>query len=122
MPGSPPSRIMDPGTTPPPRTKSNSARSVVHRAASDPLTERSRGVATTLPPSPSVRAPPARRLDPVAGAVRATVSSTSEFHAPHVSQRPAHLGWSAPHSVHRYPVFPFALIRPGTLLPTTEIT
>src|SRR5258708_31780110 len=104
---------MEPGTTPPPRTKSNSARSVVHRAASDPLTVRSRGVATTLPPSPSVRAPPARRLDPVAGAVRATVSSTSEFQAPHVSQRPAHLGWSAPPSVQRDAGFALALLPPG---------
>src|SRR5258708_35763632 len=108
MPGSPPSRIMEPGTTPPPRTKSNSARSVVHRAASDPLTERSRGVATTLPPSPSVRAPPARRLDPVAGAGRAPVSSPSEVPAPHVSQRPAHLGWSAPPPVQGYAVFALA--------------
>ena len=55
----------------------------------------------TLPPSARVRVPPARRLAPPAGPARATLSSTSEFHAPHTSHRPAHLGWSAPHSVQR---------------------
>jgi hypothetical protein len=35
------------------------------------------------------------------GAAFAAISSTSVFHAPHTSQRPAHLGWSAPHSVQR---------------------
>ena len=42
-----------------------------------------------------------RRLAPPVGAAFVATSSTSEFHAPHTSQRPAHLGWSAPHSVQR---------------------
>ena len=38
---------------------------------------------------------------PVAHGFGAAISSTSVFHSPHTSQRPAHLGWSAPHSVQR---------------------
>src|SRR3954470_16518080 len=96
-------RIIDPGTIPPPKTKSNSSRRVFHRFASDPLTSRSRGVAATLPPSASDRAPAIRRDDPpLAATLGATVSSTSVFHSPHVSHRPCHFEYSAPHSVHRY--------------------
>jgi hypothetical protein len=36
--------------------------------------------------------PPARRLDAVAAEVFVAISSTSEFHSPQMSQRPAHLG------------------------------
>src|SRR5439155_22118236 len=111
MPGSPPMRIIEPGTIPPPRTKSNSSIPVFHRRASLPLTSRSLGVTATLPPSASVRVPPARRLAPLVGALRAATSSTSEFHAPQTSHRPAHLGCSAPHSVQRYTVLALGLMR-----------
>src|SRR5437899_2375756 len=68
MPGSPPTRTTDPGTIPPPRTKSNSARPVCQRATASLF----------------------RSVRPI-----------SEFQAPHESHLPPHLGWSAPHSVHR---------------------
>ena len=86
---------------PPPSTKSNSLMPVFHRRDSEPPTSRIRGVSATLPPSANVRAPPARRLAPPVGTALDAISSTSEFHAPHTSQRPAHFGWSAPHSAQR---------------------
>jgi hypothetical protein len=102
IPGSPPMRIIDPGTIPPPRTKSNSSIPVFQRLASDPWTSRSRGVGATLPPSASDRAPAIRRDDPpLTVTFGAMISSTSVFHSPHVSQRPCHRGYSAPHSVQR---------------------
>ena len=88
---------------PPPTTKSNSSRPVFHRFDSEPLTSRSRGVVATLPPSPNERVPPIRRAAPPAPTTTfgATISSTRVFHSPHVSQRPCHLEYSAPHSVQR---------------------
>src|SRR6266550_8578690 len=93
MPGSPPTNTTDPGTMPPPKTKSNSRRPVCHRR--------------TPAPSPRADRRTGGRADgELAGrcarpAVRPTGSSTSVFHAPHASQRPPHLGWSAPQSVQR---------------------
>src|SRR6267143_852144 len=90
MPGSPPTRTTEPGTMPPPSTKSNSANPVRQRSL-----------------------PTVGRLESWTGTAvvsfqpsnfptfRPTTSSTSEFHAPHASHFPPHLGWSAPHSVHR---------------------
>src|SRR5689334_24463413 len=91
IPGSPPTSVTEPGTMPPPRTKSNSARPVFHRAvAADCISDKRTGSA----PNGTLR-PPGRPAD------RPTASSTSEFHAPQLSQRPPHFGWSAPHSVQR---------------------
>jgi hypothetical protein len=45
--------------------------------------------------------PRTRRLDAVVAEARVAISSTSEFHSPHASQRPAHFGWSAPQFVQR---------------------
>src|SRR5712671_1149905 len=109
MPGSPPTRTIDPGTIPPPSTKSNSLIPVLRRRPAELLMSRSRGVGATLPPSPMDFWPPARRLDAVAAEVFVAISSTSEFHSPQMSQRPAHLGWSAPQFVQRYTVFAFGL-------------
>src|SRR5690349_14192133 len=94
MPGSPPTKTTDPGTIPPPRTKSNSRRPVCHRSnpAAPMADSRIGGWADS-----SIRLsadPPIRRITP-------TGSSTSEFHAPHASQRPPHFGCSAPHSLQR---------------------
>src|SRR3954453_12173131 len=96
-------RIIEPGTMPPPMTKSNSPSPVVQRFASDPLSPRNRGVTAMLPPPPNDRAPPARRAapPPTAAPFGAAISSTSVFHSPHVSQRPCHFEYSAPHSVQR---------------------
>ena len=100
MPGSPPTSTMEPGTTPPPSTKSNSARPVRRRWLSVPTTSRRRGVACTAPPWPKPPAPAARRafLEVAAGVM---ISSTSVFHSPQASHLPCHLEWSAPHSVQR---------------------
>src|SRR5262245_12681773 len=97
MPGSPPTSVTDPGTIPPPSTKSNSARPVRQRSMVSVLRSVSRigGLAVG---SPLIVEPPSRP----------TGSSISEFQAPHASQRPPHLGWSAPHSVQRKTDFPLA--------------
>ena len=93
---------MDPGTTPPPSTKSNSSMPLAHRSRSEPLTSRSRVAVTTLPPSANDALPAWRRAAPLAAdGLAVATSSTSVFHSPHTSQRPAHLGCSAPHSVQR---------------------
>ncbi len=100
MPGSPPTSTMLPGTIPPPRTKSNSLIPVVQRRDSEPCTAPTRWVFATDPPSPRLAGPARRRAAPLeTGAV--IISSTSVFHSPHASQRPAHFGCSAPHSVQR---------------------
>src|SRR6266576_5577289 len=91
MPGSPPTSTTDPGTMPPPNTKSNSLRPVGQRALTPvPTADRRTGgradAADDLPARPPARP---------------DASSTRVFHVPHASQRPAHFGCSAPHSVQR---------------------
>src|SRR6266576_6981613 len=96
MPGSPPTSVTEPGTIPPPRTKSNSARPVRQRVAGVSVTaERRIGGLSDGPPPPVCRSgdPPIRRF--------ATGSSPKEFHATHAAHLPPHLGCSAPHSVQR---------------------
>src|SRR5881409_2962154 len=92
MPGSPPTNTTDPGTMPPPRTKSNSRRPVCQRSTPGPAprADRRTGLPDGVAPVLSARPP-----------VRPTASSTRVFHAPHASQRPPHLGCSAPQSVQR---------------------
>src|SRR5436190_10963140 len=92
MPGSPPTNTTDPGTIPPPSTKSNSRRPVCHRSnPTVPTADRRTG---GLPDGTTC-------FLSARGPVRPTTSSTSVFHAPHASQRPPHLGCSAPQSVQR---------------------
>src|SRR5215212_7807284 len=99
MPGSPPIRIIDPGTIPPPSTKSNSSIPVFHRGSALPVTSRKRIGDATDPPSASVLCPPILRdapdFPPVAEDLGAT-SSTSVFQSPHTSHRPAQREYSAP--------------------------
>src|SRR5437773_3815612 len=93
MPGSPPTNTTDPGTMPPPSTKSNSRRPVCQRSTPGPAPRADRrtgGLPDGVAPFLSARPP-----------VRPTASSTSVFHAPHASQRPPHFGCSAPQSVQR---------------------
>src|SRR5437870_3951406 len=90
MPGSPPTNTTDPGTIPPPSTKSNSRRPVCHRSNPTVPTADSRTGGLPDGDGPRSGLP-----------VRPTASSTSVFHAPHASQRPPHLGCSAPQSVQR---------------------
>src|SRR5881296_671081 len=93
MPGSPPTSTTDPGTMPPPKTKSNSRRPVCHRRtpAPSPRADRRTGGRADGELAGRCARPP----------VRPTGSSTSVFHAPHASQRPPHFGCSAPQSVQR---------------------
>src|SRR5438045_3990325 len=90
IPGSPPTRTTDPGTMPPPRTKSNSARPVFQRSRADGFRS-VRRIGGWPVETPLTAEPPDRP----------TASSTSAFHAPQASHLPPHLGWSAPHSVQR---------------------
>src|SRR5204863_9851953 len=94
---------------PPPRTKSNSLIPVFSRRPTELWTSRRRGVGATLPPSAIDCCPRTRRPEADDVAARAAISSTSEFHSPQISHRPAHLGWSAPQLVQRYTVFAFGL-------------
>src|SRR5919108_4805490 len=90
MPGSPPTSVTEPGTMPPPRTKSNSANPVRQRLRlSVGMLDSWTGTAVVpfqFSPFPTFLP---------------TASSTSEFQAPQSSHRPPHFGWSAPHSVQR---------------------
>src|SRR3989441_4243837 len=92
IPGSPPTSTTDPGTIPPPKTKSNSRRPVCHR----PGRTVGRLESWTGVASFACAFQPSNRPT-----FRPTGSSTSAFHAPHASQRPPHFGCSAPHSVQR---------------------
>src|SRR5262249_44823661 len=91
MPGSPPIRMAEPGTSPPPTTRSNSAMPVARRASSAGLPLRAgSSMQRPLPP-----------LSPLGGASVAA-SSTIAFQAPQASQRPDHFGAAAPHSWQTY--------------------
>src|SRR5260221_504780 len=82
IPGSPPTRVTEPGTIPPPRTKSNSARPVRQRSNEWVLNwEGGRGGLAVG--EPALTAEPLNRP---------SASSTRLFHAPQLSQRPPHLG------------------------------
>src|SRR5581483_3395356 len=98
MPGSPPTSVTDPGTSPPLSTRSSSPRPV----------ERAVAVEWSTSPSScgSVRGPAGRRSRVDA---TASTSSTNVFHSPHVGHFPAHRNAVAPQSVHRWIVFAFAI-------------
>src|SRR5256884_6740415 len=104
MPGSPPTSTTDPGTMPPPSTKSNSRRPVCQRVNVPPPTadRRTGGLPDGAACFLSAR-PPARP----------TASSTSVFHVPQESQRPAHFRCSAPQSAQRNTEYTLATDRLG---------
>ena len=87
IPGSPPTRVAEPGTSPPPVTRSNSAM---------PLVLRGGWVSAPLRPTNSMRRPffAPRPF----GALSGACSSTSEFQAWQAGHWPAHFGCEAPHS------------------------
>src|SRR3954470_12574059 len=96
MPGSPPIRTRDPGTTPPPRTRSNSPMPVESRSETTvSMSSYNRGPAVAaseyLDPAAAAAAP----APATAGVAR---SSTREFQAPQSAQRPSHFDDCAPHS------------------------
>src|SRR6186997_995363 len=94
--------VIEPGTIPPPSTKSNSGIPVRHRSSDSAVTSRRRTGAelgeSVEEDEPNLPRPllPAFPLRTTAG------SSATEFHAAHASHRPTHLGCSWPHSVQRY--------------------
>ena len=87
MPGSPPSSVTEPGTRPPPSTRSSSGTPVGRPAAAIGSTSAS-GITT-----------PAAAVEP--SATDDGRSSTRDDHAPHSVQRPSHFGAWASHSVQR---------------------
>ena len=96
MPGSPPTKVTEPGTTPPPNTRSSS----------------SIPVGSGRPTCGSIS--PINVGDDDAGAItgasfgRAT-SSTKVFHWPQDEHCPAHFGCDAPQSVHTCSIFSLAI-------------
>src|SRR3954447_149136 len=104
MPGEPPSRTSEPGTSPPPSTRSNSptpvdSRGVGARATSRSGTGRTAAVAGA-PPRPAPPPPPPPGPPPAAPRARpagATArSSTSVFHSPQPGHRPCQRGSAWP--------------------------
>jgi hypothetical protein len=79
--------VIEPGTIPPPSTKSNSLSPVRQRESGCVAMSRSRAGAT----SPPVLAGP-RPVAAARGFGAAIGSSATAFQAPHASQRPTHFG------------------------------
>src|SRR5690606_38429046 len=97
-PGSPPTRTTDPGTSPPPSTRSNSPTPVGNRASSVGSTWLSRTGSGAGCPAAD-RRPGAW---PPRGEAGAACTSRMLFQDPHEGQRPSHRGDSYPHSSHAY--------------------
>ena len=111
IPGSPATRTTEPGTMPPPSTRSNSPNPVGMRAT---LSVPTSLIGLTVPAPTTVCAcvrevrPGAAVRDFAAG--RASWNSSTVPHWPHSGQRPYHLGPFQPHSVHTYCVVVFAIV------------
>ena len=105
MPGSPPSRVTEPCTRPPPSTRSSSPMPVLVLASSSCPTSPSDWMRT----SPiSAGANPAL-LSPCCAAL-----STIVFHSPQSVHWPAHLLWLAPQLEHMYSILVLAIsLLPG---------
>src|SRR5258706_3649639 len=104
MPGGPPRRITDPGTTPPPNTRSNSARPVAERTKGATRTSSKRTTSEEKLVIERLRTPAAER----GGAMSS--SSTKEFQCSHSGQRPSQRALEWPHSWQRNDVRPFSLV------------
>ena len=100
IPGSPPSRVTEPGTRPPESTRSNSSTPVGTAAASDTSTD-DNGTGMVERP----RASTAWTSDP------SWASSTRVFHSPHVGHRPAQRAVVEPQSMHRWRFAVLAMTR-----------
>ena len=87
MPGSPPSSVTEPGTRPPPSTRSSSATPLVRllESSTDTSPIGTAGVVT----------------GPAAVRPRGAAASATLPHAWHSPHRPTHLAVSHPHSPHR---------------------
>ena len=96
IPGSPPSSTTDPGTSPPPRTRSSSEMPVGVRTGS--ASRRPARDCGTWPAPGPVPAPAAR---PLWSGSRTSVS-TRVFQAPQVRHWPSQRRWAAPHAWQMY--------------------
>jgi hypothetical protein len=85
-PGSPPTSSAEPGTSPPPQTRSNSAIPVTRRP----------GAMSSVFRSSSAKARPFLRGPALLPSGAGAASSVIEFHAPQASHLPAHLVVTAP--------------------------
>src|SRR6476659_749366 len=111
MPGSPPTSTTEPGTSPPPSTRSNSPMLVVSRDSSETVTSLSAVIAggSILP------AQPLRRLcatPAFSGSAASIAISLSVFQRPQSVHCPCHLLCSEPHSAQTYAVLRRALDLP----------
>ena len=95
MPGSPPTSTSEPGTMPPPSTRSSSAMPLLKRSAADETTSDRATGPEAAPPAPSRTCLPLLPARPRAGAT--TASSTNESQAPQSGQWPSHLLSWRPH-------------------------
>src|SRR5581483_3151512 len=96
-PGSPPTSTTEPGTMPPPRTRSHSDIGVCSRATCSARTSSSR----------ETRSADGRALPREAfGRSRA---SSREFQVPQLGHCPSQRGWRAPQAEHRYVVLDFVM-------------
>src|SRR5438128_547678 len=85
-PGSPPTRSAEPGTNPPPQTRSNSAIWVARLG----------GASSSVLRSSSAKGLPRIALRAPAPAGAGAASSTMVFQPPQASHLPDHLAWTAP--------------------------
>src|SRR3954470_19367543 len=108
IPGSPPTRTTEPGTIPPPSTKSNSPSPVVHLRRSVPSTSRRRTGRASAAARFTGAPAEAERLG-------ADGSSTSVFHSRQAGHWPCQRGVSLPHSRQKKAVLVFAT--PSVLAP-----
>ena len=96
IPGSPPSNVTEPGTTPPPSTRSSSLSPVVTgRLTSGSMSAIEQAGAAA---------------GPMIGTSARATSSTSVFHCPHELHWPAHLGCAVPQSVQTCSILVFAMM------------
>ena len=101
IPGSPPIKTREPGTSPPPNTRFSSSSCILMRGSSSAsISLRITGFAfcVSMPDT-------GRRL---VVSFR-TISSTYVFHSPHDGHLPTHFGDSCPQLLHTYTVFSFAI-------------
>ena len=117
MPGSPPSRVMLPGTIPPPSTRFSSSSIISIRGSSTAeISFRFIGLASAsecCPPN-MVAAPPCLMVmpallaacDPESAAMRI---SLKVFHCPQLGHLPIHLALSCPQLLQTYAILSFAI-------------
>ncbi len=103
MPGSPPSRISDPGTSPPPSTRFTSRFPTSMRRTSL--------LRMSLTRSGRVAGRQPAMADATEPLSRAMTSSVKLFHSPHEGQRPSHFGASNPQCLQKYAFLTFAIAR-----------